>query len=137
MGTEVKLSIVTDDKGASEEALWRAVRDLEETEQALSRFREDSDLSVLNREGRAQLDTLNDKGRLPAGWRLPAAIRAAADAYEWSKGLLDPRVIDALEAFGYKESLPRKDVGSVAPAVAPEPVDMSRWINETNGTITL
>jgi thiamine biosynthesis lipoprotein len=137
MGTEVKLSVVTDDARASEEALRRTVRDLEETEQALSRFREDSDLSVLNREGRLQLDTLNCEGHLLPGWRLLTAIRAARDAYEWSQGLLDPRVIDSLEAFGYRDSLPRKDVDSVATAVALEPADMSGWINETTGTITL
>ena len=137
MGTEIKLLIVTDDASAGEEALRRAIGDLEETEQALSRFREDSDLSVLNREGRAQMDKLNDEGHLPAGWRLLTAIRAAADAYEWSNGLLDPRIIGSLEAFGYRKSLPREDVGSVAPAVALEPVDMSGWIDETKGTITL
>jgi thiamine biosynthesis lipoprotein ApbE len=137
MGTEVNLMVVTDDARAGEEALRRAVRDIEETEQALSRFREDSDLSVLNREGRVQLDTLNREGHLLAGWRLLVAIKAAADAYEWSNGLLDPRVIDSLEAFGYRESLPREDVGSVAPGVALEPVDMSEWINETTGTIAL
>jgi thiamine biosynthesis lipoprotein len=137
MGTEVKLLVVTDDKDAGEEALRCAVRDLEETEQALSRFRKDSGLSVLNQEGRVQLAVLNDEGGLRAGWRLLTAIRAAADVYEWSNGLLDPRVINSLEAFGYRESLPREDVGSVAPAVALEPVDMSEWINETNATITL
>ncbi|HET7272783.1 MAG TPA: FAD:protein FMN transferase [Rubrobacter sp.] len=137
MGTEVKLLVVTNDKGAGEEALRRAVCDLEETEQALSRFREDSDLSILNREGRAQLAMLNDEGRLRAGWRLLMAIRAAIDAYEWSNGLLDPRIIGSLEAFGYRKSLPREDVGSVAPAVALGSVDMSGWIDETNGTITL
>ena len=137
MGTEVNLMVVTDDKDAGDEALRRAVRDLEETEQALSRFREDSDLSVLNREGRLRLDALNGEGHLLAGWRLMVAIKAAADAYEWSEGLLDPRVIDSLEVFGYKKSLPRQDVGYVPPASALEPVDMGAWVDEANGAITL
>jgi FAD:protein FMN transferase len=137
MGTEVKLLVVTDDKGAGEESLRRAVRDLEATEQALSRFRETSDLSVLNREGRFRCKALDNDGPPPAGWRLLPAVRAAADAYEWSKGLLDPRVIDSLEAFGYGKSLPLEDVRSVTPTVALEPVDMGRWIDESNGTVTL
>ena len=69
---------------------------LEETEQALSRFRKNSDLSVLNREGRLRLDTLSRDGHPLADRRLLAAIRAATDAYEWSQGMLDPRVIDSL-----------------------------------------
>jgi thiamine biosynthesis lipoprotein len=137
MGTEVKLFVVTDDTRAGDQALRDAVRDLEETEQALSRFRQNSYLSVLNREGRLPLDTLNREGHLLAGWRLLAAIRAATAAYEWSEGLLDPRVIDSLEVFGYRDSLPRKDVGCVPPGVALQPMDMSEWINETTGTIAL
>jgi FAD:protein FMN transferase len=137
MGTEVKLLVVTDDKDSGDEALRSAVRDLEETEQALSRFRDDSDLSVLNREGSLRLDALNREGHLLAGWRLMVAVKAAADAYEWSEGLLDPRVIGSLEAFGYGKSLPREDVRSVTPAVALEPVDMGAWVDEANGAITL
>lgn len=137
MGTEVKLLMVTDDKGAGEKALRRAVRDLEETEQALSRFRQDSDLAVLNREGEFRCDTLDEGGRTPAGWRLLTAVRAATDAYEWSAGLLDPRVIDSLEAFGYGKALPLEDVRSVTPTVALEPVDMGGWIDEEQGAITL
>lgn len=137
MGTEVKLLLVTDDKGAGEEALRRAVRDLEETEQALSRFREDSDLAFLNREGKFRCDTRDEVGRPPAGWRLLAAVKAAADAYEWSEGLLDPRVIDSLEAFGYGKSLPLEGVRLVTPTVALERVDMGGWIDEAKATITL
>ena len=137
MGTEVNLMIVTNDASAGDEALRRAVRDIEETEQALSRFREDSALSVLNREGRLRLDALNREGHLLAGWRLMVAIKAAADAYEWSEGLLDPRVIGSLEAFGYAKSLPREEICSVTPAVALEPVNMGAWVDEATATITL
>src|SRR4051794_27170552 len=127
MGTEVNLMVVTTDKDTGDEALRSAVRDLEETEQALSRFRQDSDLSLLNREGRFRCDTISNNGHPRVGWRLLAAVKAATDAYEWSEGLLDPRVIDSLEVFGYGKSLPRQDVGYVPPGTALEPVDMGAW----------
>lgn len=116
----------TNDASAGEQALRRAVEDLEETEQALSRFRPESELSRLNREG-----------TLLAGSRLLSAIRAAVYAYEWSEGLLDPRVIESLEGFGYRETLPRGDVGSTVPAEPLSFVNMRSWIENGTGRITL
>jgi thiamine biosynthesis lipoprotein len=126
MGTRARLLLVTSDPGPGNEALGRAVSDLEETESVLSRFREDSDLSVLNREG-----------EILAGERLMTAVRASADAYRWSGGLLDPRVIDALEGFGYRDALPREYVGSTAKPQPLGPVEPQRWVNEASGRITL
>ncbi len=120
MGTEARLLVVTADPEAGEAALACAVRDLEATEQALSRFRGDSELSRLNRSGAAV-----------AGERLMATVREAVRAYEWSGGLLDPRVIESLERFGYGESLPDTVAGEVG---QPEPLapveDMTSWIEE-------
>ncbi|MCL6438563.1 MAG: FAD:protein FMN transferase [Rubrobacteraceae bacterium] len=126
MGTEIRLVVVTDDPGPGDEALRRAVDDLESTEQALSRFRPESELSRLNREG-----------AMIAGGRLRAAIEASVQAYEWSGGLLDPRVISSLEAFGYASSLPRSDVGVVTAPGGLKPVEMRRWIEEDTGRVTL
>jgi hypothetical protein len=126
LGTEVKLVVVTDDVGTGEESLLRAAEDLEETEQALSRFRSKSELGVLNREG-----------TILAGPRLLTAVVASARAYEWSDGLLDPRVIDALEGFGYRGSLPEGDVGAVASRGPFGPADMRTWVDGTGGRITL
>ena len=53
LGTAVKLVVVTKDARAGDEALMRAAADLEGTEQALSRFRPESELGVLNRRGRS------------------------------------------------------------------------------------
>lgn len=126
LGTEVRLIVVTDDPKTGDGALRRAVEDLESTEQALSRFRPESELSRLNRDG-----------TLLASGRLLAAVEASARAYEWSDGLLDPRVISSLEAFGYANSLPQGDVGNVAAPDPLEPVGMRCWIAEDTGRITL
>jgi len=126
MGTEARLEVVTDDAEVGEEALVRAAEDLAATERALSRFREDSDLSRLNRSGVAE----------PPGERLSMAIEKAIDAYEWSGGLLDPRVIDPLERFGYQGSVPLGDVGAVEPQEALVPIDVRGWI-EGPGKVSL
>jgi thiamine biosynthesis lipoprotein len=126
LGTVVKLLIVADDAKAGDEALRRAAEDLEETEHALSRFRPDSELGVLNQEG-----------TLLAGPRLLTAIKGSIRAHEWSDGLLDPRVIDALEAFGYRSSLPKVNVGAKSPQGPLGSADMWGWIDEAEGRIAL
>ncbi len=125
MGTEARLVVVTDDRGAGHAALVRAVEDLEATEEALSRFWKHSDLSRLNSSGKAI-----------AGERLLTAVQTAIDAYEWSDGLLDPRVIAPLERFGYRDGVPDRDLGRVEAAGALLPVDMRAWIGP-GGTISL
>lgn len=125
MGTHARLGVVTGDPAAGDTALRRAVEDLETTERALSRFREDSALSQLNRLGTA----------LP-GARLLTAIETAIDAYEWSGGLLDPRIIDPLERFGYRQGVPCGDVGEVEPSGALPPVDMRGWVLDS-GRVSL
>lgn len=126
MGTRAKLSVVTDDAGTGDRALHRAVLDLKETEKSLSRFRPERELCRLNR-----------RGTLVAGRRLLEALRAAALAYEWSGGILDPRVIGALEGFGYRGSLPEGDVPSTSAPVPLEPVDMRTWVDAKHGRIKL
>jgi thiamine biosynthesis lipoprotein len=127
MGTDAHLMVITDDVRAGEKDLWGAQEDLRETERVLSRFREDSELSQLNREG-----------SLMAGERLLAAVRAAARAHVLSGGLLDPRIIGSLESLGYRESLPH---GEVEVTTRPEPLrpmdDMESWIGEGTGRIVL
>jgi len=125
MGTEARLRVVTDDPEAGDAALLRAAEDLSATERALSRFMEQSDLSRLNR-----------SGTVVAGERLLTAVERAIDAYEWSEGLLDPRVIGSLERFGYWEGVPENDVGKVEAPEALPPVDMRKWVEES-GTVSL
>ena len=125
MGAEARLRITTNDPEAGDVALLRAAKDLAATECVLSRFLEHSELSQLNRSGKAVV-----------GGRLLVAFERTIEAYEWSDGLLDPRVIDALERFGYREGVPGGDVGPVEPAEAPAPVDMRGWVDE-RGRISL
>jgi thiamine biosynthesis lipoprotein len=118
--------VVTDDAGAADGALNRAVLDLNETEISLSRFRSDSELCRLNR-----------RGTLVAGRRLLEAVRAATLAYEWSGGILDPRVIGALESFGYRNSLPDGKIPSTSVPEPLEPVDMRTWMDGNTGRVRL
>ena len=118
MGTEARLGISTEDLKAGYAALLRAANDLAATESILSRFLRHSELSRLNRSGEAVI-----------GGRLLTALERAIDAYEWSDGLLDPRTIDPLERFGYRQDVPRGDVGVIEPAEAMAPVDMRGWVD--------
>jgi thiamine biosynthesis lipoprotein len=117
--------VVTDDPAAGNRALVHAAEDLQATEEALSRFRAHSELSRLNR-----------LGTVIAGERLLTPVREAIRAYDWSGGLLDPRVILPLENFGYREGVPAGDIGEVRPPEPLLPVDMSGWIEES-GRISL
>ena len=125
MGTDARLVVVTDDPADGHRALVRAAGDLQATEKALSRFWDHSDLSRLNRSGTAV-----------AGERLLNAFRESVRAYEWSGGLLDPRVILPLETFGYGKGVPDGDVGEVPPTGPLPPVNMSSWVGES-GRISL
>ena len=125
MGTEARLVISTEDPEAGYAALLRAANDLAATECVLSRFLSHSELSRLNRSGKAV-----------AGGRLLTALERAIDAYEWSDKLLDPHTIDSLERFGYRKGVPRCDVGVIEPAKVLAPVDMRAWVDE-RGKVSL
>ena len=126
LGTVVRLVVVSSDASSGDEALLQAAQDLEQTELSLSRFRPESELGMLNREG-----------TILAGWRLLTAVKASIRAHEWSDGLLDPRVIDALEDFGYRGALPKADVGDVAPRGPLGLANMRAWIDDNEGRVTL
>lgn len=126
MGTDAQIIVVTEDVHEGEDDLGHAEEDLRETERELSRFQEDSDLARLNREG-----------RLLAGERLLATVRATARAHALSDGLLDPRVIDSLEDLGYRHAQPNGEVKRTGEPSPLRPVDMGTWIDERTGEITL
>ena len=65
----------------------------ETLEQCLSRFRKDSELSYLN----AHVGEAVRVSKLMA-----SVLKKTQEAYEWSQGLFDPRVIRILQTIGYE-----------------------------------
>ena len=104
----------------------------------LSRFRPDSDLSVLNRDRRALA---------LAPPLLRAAVGAGLWAAERSGGLVDPTLVRALERSGYDHSLDGVEPASLEEALAhapprraAQPDPASRWrevvVDDHAGTIS-
>jgi thiamine biosynthesis lipoprotein len=92
MGTTVRLVIEGHAAGAAAAA---ARRYLEDFDRRLSRFRPDSELSRLNADPRELV---------PASALLRSVVAAGVWAAERTGGLLDPTLVDALEAVGYERS---------------------------------
>jgi thiamine biosynthesis lipoprotein len=91
MGTEVELLLDADPGERAERALVRGQAEFERLEQLMSRFRDDSELSRLNRAGRIS----------SASPDLARVIELALAAREATGGLFDPTVHDSLVAAGY------------------------------------
>jgi thiamine biosynthesis lipoprotein len=92
LGTEVRL-IATGPGGRG--AVARARREILDYHARLSRFLPDSELSALNADPRPVV---------PASALLRSAVRAGLWAARRSGGLVDPCLLDALEAAGYEHS---------------------------------
>ncbi|HEY0738249.1 MAG TPA: FAD:protein FMN transferase [Herpetosiphonaceae bacterium] len=93
MGCQM-LAVLDDDSAAGAAALADVPQRFEIWEQQLSRFRADSELSLLNRSG--YLHTTS-----PALW---AVVRLALDQARFTGGLVTPTLLTALEAAGYDRS---------------------------------
>ena len=106
MGTEVELLVDAEPDARTEGALDRAQGEFERLEQVLSRFREDSELSQLNRDGATQA----------ASHDLIRVVELALEAREATGGLFDPTIHDAVVAAGYDRSFE-----AVAPDTASVP----------------
>jgi len=91
MGTEIELLLDAPAGTKAEIALDRAEAEFERLEQVLSRFREDSELSQLNRAGKTT-DASPDLVRV---------VELAFKARAATGGLFDPTVHDAVVAAGY------------------------------------
>jgi len=107
MGTDVEL-LLRPSNGGARQAFDAAVAEFERLEQVMSRFRPDSELSELNREG--AVDASPDLARV---------VRLALAAREQTAGRFDPTIHDALVAAGYDRTFDA--VAPDAPA-APETV---------------
>lgn len=87
MGTEIELLVEAE---GADDALAAAESELHRLESLLSRFRDDSELSQLNRDG-----------SIDAGPDLLRVVELALAARERTGGLFDPTVHDAVVAAGY------------------------------------
>lgn len=105
MGTDVELFLAAVPGAAADQSLAAAEAEFERVEALLSRFRDDSELSELNREG-----------RIEAGDDLLAVTELALDARERTGGRFDPTVHDALVAAGYDRTF--ESVAPDGPAAA-------------------
>jgi thiamine biosynthesis lipoprotein len=106
MGTDVELLLDAPAGERAERALDRAEAEFERLEQVLSRFRPDSELSRLNRDGRSA----------EASHDLVRVVELSLAAREATGGRFDPTVHDALVAAGYDrtfEEVP-PEAGSVS-----------------------
>ena len=105
MGTEMELLVEADSAAGALEA---AEQEFHRLEALLSRFREDSEMSRLNRDG-----------ALDAGPDLCRVVELALAARERTGGRFDPTVHDALVAAGYDRSFEQIDPRCQAPCLAP------------------
>ncbi len=142
MGTHMRVIVgapVRENLPSSEAAADAVVAFLEDYNTRLSRFRADSELSLLNADPRATV---------PASALLREAVRAALWAADRTDGLVDPTILDDLEAAGYAESWNperRLDLRDALEGDRPEPSrarvrDDQRWrhvvVDDEAGTIT-
>jgi FAD:protein FMN transferase len=102
MGTDVECFVEVDDD--PEHAFATVEAEFERLEAALSRFRLDSELSRLNREG-----------RLEASPELLEVTLLALEARRRTHGRFDPTIHDAVVAAGYDRSFEHIDKTGVAP----------------------
>lgn len=140
MGSHVRLLIGEPGPGMEPvaEAAERARRFVAEFDAKLSRFKPDSELTVLN---------ADPCERVPASLLLRAAVKAGLAAAERSGGLVDPTLADEIEAAGYVGSRAGiagerlADALVEAPARQPAaPSPAARWrrfeVDDEAGTIS-
>lgn len=118
---------------AAAQALAQVPAWFEEWEQALSRFRPDSELSRLNARGGQAV---------PVSPTLFAAVGAALEAAHRSQGLVSPTLLPYVEQAGYDRSFERLPAGETAPTMAREaPPTMDAWqairLDEARRTVHL
>lgn len=118
---------------AAAQALAQVPTWFEEWEQALSRFRSDSELSRLNARGGQAI---------PVSPTLFAAVQAALEAARRSQGLVSPTLLPYVEQAGYDRSFERVAEGGNAPLPERQtPPSIDAWrairLDETRRTVYL
>ena len=109
MGCEVRLLLEGPDAPARAATTQRWLRDFDAR---LSRFRADSELTRLNADPRPAA---------PASGLLRAAVRSGLWAAEQTAGLVDPTLLDELEAAGYRSTRREAEPASLRAALAVAP----------------
>lgn len=128
MGSALRLTVAGNRQWAGGDAgeAWRDVVDeFERCEQAMSRFRESSELTALNRAAGSGLRTV-------VGRRLERAIVTADRARRVTGGRFDPRVLSDLDRLGYRGAPVPAVPGAGAPMVwrgAPGELHLDRPID--------
>lgn len=123
MGSHLRLTVCPDARAATDDAAaaWDEVADeFERSEDAMSRFREASELTELNRAAGSGREVV-------VGRRLERAIVAADRARRVTGGRFDPRILADLDRLGYRgASLPAMSVGSGGGLVVTAPANATR-----------
>jgi thiamine biosynthesis lipoprotein len=134
MGTDVEMLLDADPGEGADRALDRAEEEFQRLERLMSRFRNDSELSQLNRDG----------ALAGASRDLVRVVELALAAREATGGLFDPTVHDAVVAAGYDRTFDAMAPDAPASADAlPAPcgggvhVDGSRIVLEPGSRLDL
>ena len=111
MGTDIELLLAAEPGRRAKGAFDQAGTEFERLEQTMSRFRDDSELSRLNRDG-----IITDASR-----DLVRIVALALEARETTGGRFDPTVHDAVVAAGYDRTFDAVRSGAFDSPRAPQP----------------
>lgn len=126
MGTEVELFLDLPSDGWTAAVFASVRREFARLEAVLSRFRPDSELSVLN-----------STGRIHAGPDLLRVTELALAARARTGGLFDPTVHDALVAAGYDRTFEELEMGGTVVATRPPRCGGAVAVDARTGEIVL
>jgi thiamine biosynthesis lipoprotein len=115
MGTVIELLLDADDTEQAQSAFRAVEEEFERLEAMLSRFRPESELSQLNRDG-----------RILAPPDLERVVGLALEARESTAGRFDPTVYDALARAGYDRSFEQVAADAADEAAAESPQGAAR-----------
>lgn len=120
MGTTINLWIDRGSGAAGRMAFNSAVTFIERFDRELSRFSDSSELTKLNSDPNAEVPVSSLTARF---------VETALWAAQFSGGLIDPTVADALEDVGYGESLTGRERASLTAALENAPARRSAEAN--------
>jgi thiamine biosynthesis lipoprotein len=122
MGSPLRLSVVGVPARVAAAAWLEVEQEFEAAEQAMSRFRDTSDVTTVNRAAGSGTCTSVDR-------RLSRALAAASRAGRLTDGRFDARVLGDLERLGYAGAdLRVRDDPSAGRRPGPQPTPAERWL---------